>query len=519
MNGQTLSQFAKRLRLTAISLLICWLTLGTSVAQSRLPPSPSRSIKPVPGSDAPILTPGNIDTKNYPVTVVNFSIEKQDKTLFRQLEYTDVEAQLDNQKIGVGADALSKTAENEPLRILFMIDRSGSMQVGKKIGAAQDALRHFISQLNPYDEVAISTFGNDADDDGQVLSFTKVENSSLINSAIDGIQARDKRTALYDGVQEATRQAERGKAGIIIFLSDGKEDTDGFNQLTTSEQSDEKRRRETNLGNSLNQKGIRFFAVAIGDPDANNQGYVDQLTLENISKLSSGETKLVNMTEINREADGNSETSRNMIAGLLKTSLAEIKKSFKFAYALRLNLPRSSMKERGELKLIFNVGDGNKKWVLDTTYPYTMGSNGIPVFGKPEVGVPVFIATVTTLNLDSLSLIYLLLLAPLLLFAAVPRVINRISTYSDLRKVNQAITTIRRGSNLIGTQCPNESGNWGKRFAFRENDTIIVCPNCSTPHHLICWEENKFQCMSRVCGNRYEIPANILVKYNTQNMR
>jgi Mg-chelatase subunit ChlD len=488
-------------------LLICQFVVGVT-AQS---PSPTKSDNPV-SSEAPVLTPGNIDTKNFPSTIVNFSIEKKDKTLFRQLEYTDIEAMLDNQPVKTNSDSLSKGKDSEPIKVVFMIDRSGSMKIGNKIGAAKDALRQFVNSLNSNDEIAIYTFDESTT---QVLSLTKVQDSSSINTAIEGIQTSSaKYTNFYDAVSETTRQTDKLGVRNVIFLSDGKEDTLNFNQLTTPEQSKEKSRRETELSNDLNKKGIRFFAVAIGDPNTLGEAFVDLDSMEKIAKTTSGEAKLIDLPEINRITKNNPEETKNEIANRLKTSLAEIKKSFKFAYALKLDLPKKFADSSGKLLINFNVTDGNKKWKLPATYRYSL-VNGVPVFEKAEVGLPVFIETaISSLNFGNLFLIYILLLMPLTLLSGIPAVINKFTRVAEERKVSSAIVRVERNSPLAGKQCPNEIGSWGKRFAFAEGDTLIICPKCSAPHHLTCWIENKSQCMINVCRSRYEIPAKLLAKYN-----
>jgi Zn ribbon nucleic-acid-binding protein len=118
------------------------------------------------------------------------------------------------------------------------------------------------------------------------------------------------------------------------------------------------------------------------------------------------------------------------------------------------------------------------------------------------------------LNSVYLSVIYLLLLLPLLFLVSIPSIYQGILGMIDNQKVKQAIVNVRPGSPLIGHQCPNEDGPWGRQFAFKIGDTLILCPKCATPHHLSCWEENQFYCMSRQCGVNYQIPASVMAKYN-----
>ncbi|CAN5236879.1 hypothetical protein BH10ACI1_BH10ACI1_04140 [soil metagenome] len=507
MIKQNSSKKISRLRLTAALFLVCQFALGTIVGQS---PSPSKSLA-ANANDEPKLTAGNVDTSKHPTTTVNFTIEKEG-SVFRQLETKDVEVLLDGQKVELKPDALQKAKDSESVKVLFVIDKSKSMIIGvDKLQAAKDAIRTFVNNLSAVDEIAFSTFGEDY---AQGLSLTKVENKSAINQALDGIAATDNFTNFYDSVQKAVDQADRAGIKNIIFLSDGKEDNTDFNALKNK--NEEKSRREKDLSGKLNQKGVRFFAVAIGDPEADSskQEFVDYDSMKNIAVPTQGTADLVNLKEINAEANGDKEKSKTLIADKLKGQLAEIKKALKFSYALVFDLPKNS-KSNGEMLLNFNITDGNKIWKQSTTYPYTV-KDGKPIFEKARVLPFILSSAAKDLSYGNLSLIYLLMLIPLAFLSGIPAVFNKFAAAAEVRKVNEAIVSLNRGSPFIGTQCPNESGPWGKRYAFNEGDTLIVCPQCGTPHHLACWADNKFQCMKRTCESRYQIPAQVLTKHNVQ---
>ena len=489
--------------------MICQFALGTIVAQS---PSPSKS----PAGDAndePSVDAGNVDTSKHPTTTVNFTVEKKG-SIFRELETKDVEVFFDGQKVELKPDALKKAKDSESVKILFVIDKSGSMRPKNgidKLKAAQEALRNFVNNLNSNDEITISTFGINYE---EVLQLTKVENKSRINEVIDGLTAPDDKTNFYDGIEKAVAQAGNKEIKNIIFLSDAKEDSDEFNKL--ADKDSEKKRREIDLAGKLNQKGIRFFAVAIGDSYAKptEETYVDYNSMKNIAEPTQGTAQIINVPEIEAEAKGDKEKSKNLIAEKLKGQLAEIKKALKFSYALVFDLPRGS-KSTGNMELKFNITDGKKTWRQTTSYPYTV-KEGKPIFERARVLPFILSSASKDLNYGNLSLIYLLMLVPLGILSIIPGIFNKFAAAAEVKKVNEAIVSLNRGSPLIGTQCPNEGGNWGKRFAFSEGDTLIVCPQCRTPHHLACWAENKFQCMNRVCESRYQIPEQVLVRHNVQ---
>ena len=516
MQKKNTSKKSKNLRLAVALFLVCQFAFGAIFGQSA---SPSKSPAKVEANDEPRLTAGNVDTSKHPATTVNFTIEKEG-SVFRELETKDVEVLLDGQKVELKPDALKKAKDSEAVKILFVIDKSKSMIIGvDKLQAAKDAMRNFVNNLNSVDEVAISTFGEDY---SQVLSLTKVENKSAVNQAIDGIAATDLFTNFYDSVQRAVDQADRAGIKNIIFLSDGKEDNESFKALSESEKKAEKGRREKDLSDKLNQKGIRFFATAIGNPSADpnskdateRETFVDYDSMKNIATPTQGTADLVDMKEIKEVAKDDKEKSKNMVADKLKNQLAEVKKLLKFSYALVFDLPKNS-KSNGEMLLNFNITDGKKTWKQTTTYPYTV-KEGKPIFEKARVSPFLPSSAEKDLNYGNISLIYLLMLIPLAFLSGIPAVFNKFAAVAEVKKVNEAIVNLNRGSPLIGTQCPNEGGNWGKRFAFGEGDTLIVCPQCRTPHHLACWAENKFQCMNRVCESRYQIPEQVLTKHNVK---
>jgi len=235
--------------------------------------------------------------------------------------------------------------------------------------------------------------------------------------------------------------------------------------------------------------------------------------MKRISEPTQGTAQLVDMPKIEAQAKNNAEEKKRLITEELKDQLAEIKKALKFSYALNFVLPKNS-KNSGELLLKLNITDGNKTWRQEANYPYTTGTDGKPIFRKATVSS--FLHVPDTLNYANISLIYLLMLIPLGILTLIPGVFNKFAAAAEERKVNEAIMYLNRGSPLIGTQCPNESGSWGKRFAFNEGDVLIICPNCQTPHHLTCWADNKFQCYNRACQSNYQIPAQVLAKHNVK---
>lgn len=515
MSQQKTSKYNRKIRIVVAWLLIWQFALSTVAAQS-----PLLSKTPSGANDEPKLTAGIADTSKFPSTTVNFTVEKEG-SVFRELETKDIEVLFDGKKVELPSNALNKGKENEPLKILFVIDKSLSMtKSADKLGAAKDALNHFISKLDPKDEVAISAFGIDYRED---LRLTKVSDSSAINEKIEKLTATDKLTYFYDGVQKAIDQADREKIPNIIFLSDAKDDSDIVIELEKKEDETglkkEKESREKDLSDKMIKRGMRFFAVAIGDTDTKRSdlAYVDYGTMLNIANPTQGSAEVIKMPEIESLAKDDKEKKKTLIADKLKEQLANIKKALKFSYALVFNLPKTD-RTSGDMVLNFKITDGEKAWEQKTPYQYTV-KDGIPIFGKAQVQsfMPALANTNSaSLRYGDISLIYLLMLVPLGILSLIPMVFNKFAAAAEVKKVNEAIVRLNPGSPFIGTQCPNESGAWGKRFAFNQGDTLIICPQCGTPHHLACWAENKFQCMTRTCESRYQIPAQVLAQNNVQ---
>lgn len=107
---------------------------------------------------------------------------------------------------------------NEPITVLLLLDRSGSMTEHLlELTAAANA---FVGQLRPNDQVMAATFANDVD---VLMKFTKVNNMEK------GIKIRrysnDAYTRIYDGVDYALKKMKkiRGRKAIVVF-SDGSGD-------------------------------------------------------------------------------------------------------------------------------------------------------------------------------------------------------------------------------------------------------------------------------------------------------
>lgn len=113
-------------------------------------------------------------------------------------------------------------AARYPSRLVVLVDVSGSMREGDKIGAVRHALARLIERLDPLDRIAIVTFSNEAH---IALAPSEVgAERDVVLSAISRLMAQGG-TNLHDGLTKAllTADAMRGDGAVtrVVLLSDG----------------------------------------------------------------------------------------------------------------------------------------------------------------------------------------------------------------------------------------------------------------------------------------------------------
>ena len=113
-----------------------------------------------------------------------------------------------------GGEALG--AEIVPVTTMLVIDISGSMDKGDKIGAAKEAAKAYINGMREGDQAGLITF------DTEVYRVQEATSDKVaLTAAIDGLKTGSD-TAMYDGILEATKALEgiSGRKAILV-LSDG----------------------------------------------------------------------------------------------------------------------------------------------------------------------------------------------------------------------------------------------------------------------------------------------------------
>lgn len=169
--------------------------------------------------------------------------------------------------------------ESDPLSIILMIDRSGSMAQQGKMNAAKDAARSFISALRAEDQLAIIAFS----DAYEVIQEFTSNREELIQAV--GPLRPDGATALYDSLIAAASLGGAAPSARrqIILLTDGRDLRRAGDPQPASRQSLAQALDAIRLAN------IPVTAVGLGAEDATpGQDAIDRAVLEQIATASNG---------------------------------------------------------------------------------------------------------------------------------------------------------------------------------------------------------------------------------------
>jgi VWFA-related protein len=160
--------------------------------------------------------------------------------------------------------------EATPVTTVLVIDISGSMEKGNKIGAAKDAARTYVNGMQGGDQVGIVTFDSNVNEVQPITS----DKSALIN-AIDGLNTGSD-TAMYDAILKAAVSLEnvQGRKAVLV-LSDGMD-----NQSSSS---------ENNIVDSVGPSGLTVSAIGFGDPSLGGQSGIDEAGLKSLTGRTGGQ--------------------------------------------------------------------------------------------------------------------------------------------------------------------------------------------------------------------------------------
>lgn len=482
----------------------------------------------VEGRDGVIVSDGlifrpRVDTKNWTngkSMTVNFTLRREDGRRFVD-SVESVRARLNNKDVQLAPGSL--TPARKTIKVLFMIDRSGSMiSAGtgvKKLEAAKDSLRYFVRLLNLGDEAAIFAF-----DQGQKEYVALTSNQEHLQDGINQITVSDngsgRYTSLYCSIQYALDKAKDIDVQDVIFLTDGKEDSRPNYAAEGCHSAPSKGEEEERLSQIARESGIHVHTIAIGAQGVAGEGGVDRETLEHISsKSNEGLARFIEVATLKPRIGGDPVQSDDRLTEELNDVLAEIKKRIEHDY--EQPVPLSNLPEGASaFRLTVTVEKDGKHIPFAVDYDISWDKNrGAPEFLLRRVGRHMFINPKPAVGWLGLWLIYFLLLMPLALLLLLPSAYARVTTARAMVQMRHAIEVVERGSPLRGKQCPNEMGAAGQRYAFKEGDAALVCPKCNTPHHLSCWEYNQHRCMNRVCEYQFPVPERLLDKYRPSDAR
>jgi len=168
--------------------------------------------------------------------------------------------------------------QRRKVSVMLVLDESGSMNDSlngkRKIDAAKEGLKSFVSLLGDADQVGLTVFSDSA----QVLDGIAPlgDQRAQLNHAIDGIRANGS-TRLYDTVAEqvdALKSTSGSSIKAVVVLTDGLDNGS--------------HRSSTDLANQLNDNGanagnaLKVFTIAYGS-DADKTG------LQRIAQASGGD--------------------------------------------------------------------------------------------------------------------------------------------------------------------------------------------------------------------------------------
>ena len=165
----------------------------------------------------------------------------------------------------VGLQTRSESdAARDDVNLTFVIDVSGSMSDGDRIGIVKDSLHTLVDRLRPTDAVAIVAYETESH---LVQGMTEVGDGDELHSAIDELEVGGS-TNMIDGLQDgygiAAESFDHEKDNRVILLSDGEANLGLTEHDAMLDDLDE----------SI-AEGTTLLTVGVGD--SYNQGLLEQL--------------------------------------------------------------------------------------------------------------------------------------------------------------------------------------------------------------------------------------------------
>ncbi|PID80472.1 hypothetical protein CSB20_07320 [bacterium DOLZORAL124_64_63] len=206
--------------------------------------------------------------------------------------------------VRVGLQGMDIAAEDrKPANLVFLIDVSGSMSGGNRLGLVKRSLHVLLDELREGDRVGIIVYGDYAD---TRLPLTGIDHRERIREAIDALDTGGSTNA-YDGLRMAFGMAREGyeatKINRIILCSDG---VANMGSSTEAEEMLKQIRQASD-------EGITLSAIGFG------MGNYNDVLMEKLADQGDGNYYYVDGPE---EAE---RVFRENLTGLMQTIARQVK--------------------------------------------------------------------------------------------------------------------------------------------------------------------------------------------------
>ena len=171
----------------------------------------------------------------------------------------------------LGIKARDSVNSERPWNLIFLVDVSGSMADGTKLGLVKQALKILVSKMRPNDRIGIVTYAGSS---GVALEPTGANERAKIEQVIDGLAAGGS-TYGSGGIEAAYQLAQRSfiKEGVnrVILATDG-----DFNVGITD------REQLIRLIEEKRKSGVTLTTIGVG------QGNIQEATMEQLANKGNG---------------------------------------------------------------------------------------------------------------------------------------------------------------------------------------------------------------------------------------
>jgi VWFA-related protein len=174
------------------------------------------------------------------------------------------------QPVNIQGGGESIAGEAVPVTTMLVIDISGSMDKGNKIGAARDAAKAYVNGMREGDQAGLITF------DTQVYRVQEVtSDKATLIAAIDAIKTGSD-TAMYDGILEGTQALEgvSGRKAILVL-------SDGLDNKSSAVEED--------IVTAVGPSGLTISAIGFGEPGVVGQAGIDEAGLKSLTSRTGGQ--------------------------------------------------------------------------------------------------------------------------------------------------------------------------------------------------------------------------------------